>query len=655
MRALALAILLVPGAASADDVLAAPRSLAVRLDGTAAVIDVRVAVSGPPSFNSEAAEFVVPPHAVITATTATVGGVRHKLALTPADSAADQFQKLAAIEAGNHPRSALKIYASGDLIELGSALPSAADLALDVELSAPTCFLRDTRYVTLPHQWAAAITRAGLRAQPVATPGLDPCRRIGDDDMLFVGLPSGELAAEPPGDRRVGAIAGELPLVDRKVARVELDIAATMSAVPADLRTAIVIDASRSLTPAEAETQRAIVLAYLRAAPMTSVQLIGYSRTASPLLPGWMNAAAALPRVDRALRALVRGNGSNVDVALSAAATWLERAPGTHRVLLFSDDRLADRFDEAAVVALRRRAPEGTLVHVVALDGDGGGLVRDDGERLAALATATEGIAVRAGGDKGVVDATMLVRPLSIDSVHVTAPGWEALSLGDEPCGLAQTDLSLAEGSACSWWGRADGVGGPIAIEGLVWGRRFVRVVQPDRGQGRALARLLAMTHPFEDAVNLEIDRLAYAVDAAWSLFGAWGGNDGYTPEVIATCGGGGSFLTSSHDVGATITDGFLKPPPPLPVRDQLARAVLACNLGLARVEIGLETTRDEIVDVAVDVIATPSMSSHDAHVLEDCATEAAWSTPLALPGPPEHAKFEVAFGTGAPTDQRVQ
>ena len=235
---------------------------------------------------------------------------------------------------------------------------------------------------------------------------------------------SRELAERPAGDQRIDGIAGRLPLDDRHIAHVELDLSREISEVPQDLYTAIVIDASRSLDDNEVEAQRAIVELYLREAPNSHVQLIAYARRARALLPGWTNASQALPRVDRELRALAGRNGSNIDVALGEAARWLSSVDGTRRIVVFSDELLAQRLLDASPLALRRGLSDDTLVHVVALANGTGALSRADDAVLAPLALATFGIAVRGGlDDDGNVDAKLLVRPIWLDHIKLHSAG----------------------------------------------------------------------------------------------------------------------------------------------------------------------------------------------------------------------------------------
>jgi hypothetical protein len=436
----------------------------------------------------------------------------------------------------------------------------------------------------------------------------------------------------------MGAIAGRLVLDSAQFARVEIDLARELTTVPADLHTVLVVDHSRSLGGDELEAQRAIVAAYLRAAPASRVQVIGYTRTAHALLPSWTTAMHAAPQIDRAIRALPPRNGSNVDEALREAASWLAGVQGTKRIVLFSDERLAARLEVPD--ELRGLVPADTLVHVVRPHVAGFGIERnlDEESALPLLAKHTQGIAVFGSlVDQGDLDATVLLRPTSIDQLAVAAAGMERVEhfFDDRDC-----DETLHEGETCTWWGEGSGAPGPITITGLLWNKPIKRVVHADPSLARAVARALSVMQTLGPGLQQEVDRAAFAVNAFWSLFAQWGGSGGY--EDLGGFGtiGGGRLSTRSHDVGrGTPSSGRGRVP--LDLRDQLKSAVAACNPGTVRVALAVETTVEEIVDVAVTV--TPYVAA-----LERCVREGVWDVTLRLADAPPRATSRVVF-PGAP------
>jgi hypothetical protein len=606
----------------------------ITLAGTTARIHARFAVDVPgPGAGFNAHSITIPPRSVVTGGVALAGGKRHKLRLDTAVAANRALDALMLKPGRGADRSSMIVlHGDGTTINVDVLSPRAAKLTLELTLDAATCFYNDHRFVELPVSWSQRLPAA---QREHAREHLDEeCdgTLVEDDSPVWIGLTSNHLARQPPGASRVGAIAGRLPLGDNHVARVEIDIARVLSEVPRDLHTAIVIDHSHSMSTGELEAQRAIVAAYLRAAPTSRVQVIGYARHAEALLPAWMVASQAAPRVDRAIRALPPRNGSNLDTALIEAAAWLGRVKGTKRIVLFSDERLAARLSSEPA-ALRELVSSDTLIHAVWPSPDAK-LERRD-LLLSALAAATEGIQVFGGPDEhGGLDATSLVRPTELTKLELAAKGWEPFHAGERDC---LDDDTLREGRSCTWWAQGDGVAGPITITGLLWGKPFKRVVAADPTQARELARVLSLADHVDATLKEQAEKLAFAVNSVWSLIARWGGRGGY--EDLGGFGtiGGRRFGT----IGRHRSHGIPVPPRVtrvLDLRDQLRPAIAKCKRTTSLIEIHVETTLNEIVALGVRV--TPADPT-----LQVCIVEAVWDTTLLIPNAPLHATSRVAFG----------
>jgi hypothetical protein len=382
------------------------------------------------------------------------------------------------------------------------------------------------------------------------------------------------------------------------------------------------------MKPDELVAQRALVAAYLERVPRSSVQIIGYARTARPLFARWLKASHAATRFDHELRALPPRNGSNLDAALTEAATWLARVKGTRRVILISDEMLADRLTaEADLQALAKRLPGDTLIHVVAPGQFKNTLERYDESVLAPLAAATQGVAFYGTySDPDPIGVTKLVRPVSLDNLEIAGPGWTRID-DAHTC-----DTFLVESGSCVWWGQGSAASGPIAITGDLWNRQVTRIVGPDPSIGRQLARMLTVLRILDEPLQAEADRAAYVVNAVWSLFALWGGSEGYADiEQFGTIGTNSIGSRSGHAFGHAIG---ASTQPPLELRSQLQPAVMRCGAtrGLA---ITVETTYEEIVDVRIET-RDPDMRS--------CVEEAVWDTMLKIPSAPAHATTRVAF-----------
>ncbi len=609
------------------------------LEGTAAhfTATYTVTVTGPAISGGMLLD--LPENGLVTGATVRGGGMHH-LDLVAAEEAQRIMDGLGDREGGAKRSWALRIARESVVATVEIAAPEAATLVIDVEMSAPTCFLEDARYVEVPTSWAAKLDRKLLHTG--ATEAIDracPANSM-REEHAWVALPSTELAHGVAPAGRIGTSAHALTVRGEKIARIELDLAARLGEVPRDLATAIVIDGSRSMNPQELAAQRAVVEAYLRGAPQSRVQVIAFAHTARALLPGWTTASQAFARVDRELRDLDQRNGSDLDAGLTAAASWLARAPGTHRILLFTDDRLAKRFTDLEPEAMGRLAPAGTTIHVVSVNDDEGGLTPDETMTLSPLAKAGAGIAVSAGLPSTGIDVTMLLRPITLEHVSITAPGWTELSTRGGSCAAVEV---LDEGNSCNWWGTSTPNAGPITIAGFVWGQRVTRVMQPDLGHRHEVARELVEIASLGERED-DIEREAHAVTEKFNLIAVWGGHDGYADAERGGWGFGMSGCgCGATDIGTMGRGGFgtIGLVRHLDLQPQLAAATAACDRAGHTAVATVETTGDEIVDLAVDVI-------HDSHesvtAIHDCIEAAIWNTAITIPDAPPHASTIVTL-----------
>ena len=616
VRPLVLALLVVAAPTHAEDT-PRPARVQARLAGTTAVLTVRFEIRlAAHHFPAGSLQVPLPHHAVVTGATVIAEGVAHPLALVP-HAQADQEIENVRTGKGAAPAWAALVSQVGSQPQVDIFAPHAGRAIVEVELEAPTCFYRDARFVGVPEAWS----------RDRGAPGLAAACGEAEAWLRFGGY---ELSKKPDGDARIVTQVDRLHVAGADFARLELDAARALGDVPADLHTAFVIDGSRSLDPDQRVAQRAIIASYLEHAPGTQAQVIAYARTARALAPAWSTSEVLAGRLARELAAVHPRNGSNVDAGLAEAGVWLSRTAGTRRVVVFSDERLADRFEAMTPAALARLVPPGTLIHVVALTSTGE-LARDDDAKLAPVAAATGGILVRGGLGEQAVDATQLVRPIAIDHVSVRSRDWKRMNMdGYVPC-----DGRVAEGTTCTWWGEGSAASTGVEIEGRVWNKPLDRVVTPDPARGRAVARELSAIGDLDEKLLAQVDREAYAVNSVWSLVARWGGTRGYQndEEEIGGLMGNICGCDMVDDVGMTVGNGSVAPP--LDVKPQLASAIAACHPGSAHVDLAIELTGEEIVDVTVDG-ATGA--------LRDCLTEAVWNTELRLDTPPAHAVTHVIF-----------
>jgi hypothetical protein len=614
-----------------------PVRVRASLEGSTAHLSARYVIHVQQGRNTASLTIPLPAHSLVTAGTVTVDGKAHPLALTNADTADTAFEAATERIGGRDRAWVAKLSvqsATGVALEI--AAPRKATVTLDLELDAPTCLVNDARHVVIPTSWEEALDARLRRTEPAGRSDLEASCGEQEGSSFAIAAPS--LAKGRTIDTRIGATADRLAVSDDvHFARAELALTSELGKIPADLRTAIVVDASRSVSPDELRVQRATVAAYLAVAPRGSVQVITYARTAVPLLKAWMPASEAAPHIDRALKAMTTRNGSNLDAGLAEAIAWLGKTKGSRRILLFSDERLPQRITSTLGV-LGLDVPAGTILHSIVLSGLQGALERFDEARLAPLAAATTGIAVSSGlDDEGHVDATILARPISLDHVTLRTPGWHALDQAPTTC---RDDASLPEGMSCIWWGEGSASSGDLTFEGRAWNRVVSRTVHPDSSRSLALARLLSALAILPDELDREIDLLAHAVNSAWSLYGTWGGKAGYADLP----GGGGAGWGATCDCAGPGTIGHgsgtgsgKRSNFPEELRGALADAVAGCHPDGARIGLTVETTLHEIVDVTVTVVPA-------APVVRDCIVEAVWRVPLALKDVPLHATTELAY-----------
>jgi Mg-chelatase subunit ChlD len=585
----------------------------------------------------------LPAKGVVTAATASINGATRPLALMDAEAAEKKFNALATDE--DHPpvagarASALLLSGSSGSVGISVANANGGVLTLELTVVSPTCFYRDMRYVNVPATWMAAAEVALRRPTDETDAAHEACAANGLTDVphgesVWMAFPAPELSRRKSGER-IGAFASRVALGDEHITRVEIDLSAQLGEVPRDLATVILVDGSRSMSVEDLETQRQLVMSYLRSAPDSRVQVLSYSRRVKPLLPSWTTASQAAARLDRELRAMAQRNGSQFDVGLAEAASWLDRISGTKRVVLITDEHMADRLESIPPATLKRILPAGTLVHVVALGGfTDQDPVRDEAAKLAPLAAATDGMSVRAGRleDPKALDATLLVRPISFDFVKINAPGWTQIAPGTEVACGDDPEHRMPEGESCTWWGEGEVSAGPVIVEGLLWGKRTQRFVHPDPAHARDVARELSVLGTLDAPLLDKAHFAARAVNEKWSLYAQWGGKAGYEGGFgYGMSGGGSSGCPHCGSIGTigrgSGTGGYWEPPD---LAKQLRPLLAACRVEAVAVHITLEMTLTEIAELTVGLDHPDGTPPSTKRKRQQCVEDALWdSTPM--------------------------
>ncbi len=621
-----------------------PTRVTGRLDGRTARLTARYELPVGANEWARGSMLALPAGVVVTGAGVTHNGVVHRLDLMKIDAAGTKFEALAVDAPAVGPKtSAVLIESSPGGVRVSTASPQRGRFVIDLEVTMPTCFHGDARYAMVPTSWYDAASR-DLRAGEPPDTLATACATNEEDAGMWFRFASSELSRRASGDR-YGVSADHVDLGGEAVVRFELDVAMMLADIPRDLATVLIVDGSRSLSEDDREAQRALVESYLDHAPGARVQVVSVARTAEALLPAWTTAARARASVDEALRSLVPRNGSNFDAGLAEAAAWLARIGGTRRVVLVTDERMASRLAHTSDTSLRTMLPAGILLHVV-VPSYGTSLQRDDELKLAGLATSTRGLAVRLGtsrGDDGL-DATMLLRPVSIDRLKLVTTGWESLA-GDRGAPTCRDAMDVREGESCTWWGQRPGVTAPeITVEGWIWGTRLSRTVTPDRSRARDVTRELSVMGTTSGELHALAETHARAVNATWSLYGAWGGTAGYDGPRGGGTGFGaicgcGRIGTIGHGSG---TGSGMAIRSVLGLHEQLEPAIEACKIRTARVIVAVELTGIEIADVHVTVSGA---AQPERQRVETCVREVVWAASPAIATPRDHQLVSFVIG----------
>lgn len=371
----------------------------------------------------------------------------------------------------------------------------------------------------------------------------------------------------PPAIDVLAARLGKVVASERHAfARLELDLAPQLRPLPAQARVVFVVDASHSIGPAGIDAQLAIVRAYLAHVPDARAEVVLYRRAATRLFGALIPAGEVAGRLDaaRAAGQLAPGNGSALELGAALAA-----------------------------------------------------------EALAGVKAGKDGVRVVLTSDELVRTALGLVRPMQLDQVTITGLAVARPGSGDVLDGGGAA--SLREGVGLREMVDLPRAPDRVIIAGKIWGDAFRRVVTVDAGFTRATAGwVFSEDHhgPLSEAEQMKVALLGRAVSPVTSYLAI---EPGVRPSTIgiplelrgvggfgqagAGFGGGGGSLRVRPDLMAVVAPA--------------ARACVDRHRPAAgwQVRLEVETTRDEVADVVVDVGASLPVAA--------CLVEAVWATRL--------------------------
>jgi subtilisin-like proprotein convertase family protein/Mg-chelatase subunit ChlD len=413
-------------------------------------------------------------------------------------------------------------------------------------------------------------------------------------------------------------------------ARLELDVAPRVSELPKKAQIVFVLDKSRSVGEDGLAAQLAIIRAYLAHVPDAEVEIVAYDRRASRVFGELVPAPQAFERL--AKRTFALGNGSALDAAARVAASVLADRKGPRRVVLLTDELVRSALTQDAALASLAALSSDTIVHVVVpvVDHDDRAhLDRDDAGELGLLATRHHGIGAKVAGfpvtgDKVLAPLVLeLVRPTRIEQLAVK--------------GFELETTTLREGEGLRVVRLAQTAPTRIVITGKMWSDPVRREVLATEAFSRASAAFVFGEDRHQELTPAEQMRIAMygkAVSPVTSYVAAEPGTrpsteglddsvlGGLLGNEVGEANGGFGFGRSGFqpDLASMIdTEACLRAHP---------------QRGPWRVELTVETTRDEVVDVITD----------DRTPLAACLVEAAWALQLPASFAGDHATFSASL-----------
>lgn len=436
--------------------------------------------------------------------------------------------------------------------------------------------------------------------------------------------------APPRMDTAVARLGRADASAARSFVRLEVDAAPALRPLPRAPRVVFVVDASHSIDQAGIDAQLALALAYLLHVPDARADVVLYRRRAERLIGRLVGPDELHQAIEHARGAgrLAPGNGSALDAGMALAAETLrgQRVPG--RVVVTTDGLLRGAFENRLATDHVRKLPAGSVVHVVVPSLDADDKVeerRDDTHPLAPIARAGGGVLLRFAGAVGRSAPALaggvlgLVRPIRID--HFAIQGLPAAARVDEYDDQASD--ALAEGS-----GRRVVVEvsarklDQVVLTGEIWAQPFRRAVRVSPGFSRAAAAFVFGEDRHGELSREEMLTLAFfgrAVSPVTSYLAIEPGVRPSTAGIVRETGTGQGFGSGS---GRGSGGSSQRPAPDL--AKLLGPAIEAClrahPVGTDRVQLRVETTRDEVVDVVI--IGGPQAAA-------TCVAEAAWALRL--------------------------
>lgn len=517
--------------------------------------------------------------------------------LMDAEAAAKKYMELTGI-GGYYPKDpALLSWRSQDHLAL-QVFPVAPKSTKTVEytLVAPTKWVNGQHQIEVPRMglsgFAPTLTVKAGDGESLTLDGMPISS--GDTRKLMGSL---TLAAAPKSPPKLGGRFAAVPFgKGRATVHTAVEVASKLSEKPKEPWVIVMLDGSRSLSPAEREAEIASATAYLSFLPDAHVQVLVFDRTVHPLEASFVTTPQALDDLKKLQ--LKPKNGSDLDVVLADAQKRIGDAPAgaPRRLLLLTDLKTRSTLMPERIKGLEQSK---AVLHLATIEkAHQSSVLRDDHDPWSAVPRSTGGVLWSARVDAHSADAfEEWVRPLRIDRLSISGVGLDVPAM-DFPD-------SLGEGEGINDLHFQPAVTPSIEVKGELWSTPISAVFASNATEEKLWAGLTigsSLVHGLKDP---EIASLAFKGGVVSPMTSYLAVEPGVRPSTEGLeWGTGGLGMSGIGSGGGGMGTGIgfgkigLQPDRLKFLKDAIAKVAASCGVADPRTRV--ETTLAEIVSVDV-------------------------------------------------------
>jgi hypothetical protein len=550
-------------------------------------------------------ELGLPSGSVVTSFAFRSGGRWRKGRLRPSEPIDEPTKRRQPVGARSEPWASLEGTNFGAVHLLTPSLPMVREAQIRYTLWAQAEPMRGGRRWLYCDDLFNSNEGEGLLPE-ISLPSGHPELRVRPESKTCVAIEKTEPDARAPAARfgvyQLGAKAWwwwlELAVPERIAAAPALPVSAPI---------VFVLDASRSQGRLGGlPTQLAIVRAALANMSDADVELVLTSRTAQRVFGRFVPAAKLSELLPADLAGRPLGNGSFLDRGAARAAEALAETAKPGRIVLMTDGQLRSRFSQSATIASLRRAPAGTVVHLVYPESSGSPeeLRHHRPEGLSEMSAVFGGAAYSVNVEKKAGSLVPpspqllrdLIRPGALESIDVSDA-----SRADRPDWPEWLETHRVEAGGSQTWKGLSQTRPParLTLTGWLWGKKLELSIRPARAFERRLARLANSDETLmgcESTTRSEKDALRQGFLTQGLTFWVPG-----TGEAESYGSGSSPYSCSEGSGGGGTSAPPSKPQDLLP---HVGKALEPCGLvsdPAGRIQAKVETNGDEILDVVIE------------------------------------------------------